>query len=693
MNVRVDFVDPSPEGAALLGALKDARFDVLERAMDTVERSTADLLVLAADSAGALEALRKLRDDGLSPDIVVVLLGTPDGMTHRGGGEPGLGAEAVLLRPIEPPSLVEVVQRLSCRAAPSTRRLSEDPLRAADTSENPTAITARERTVQLVGEERPKEGVQKTPQIHPESMTPSSSGVVRGPVAVVSERLRDLLFSADRRAFPTRAAIDLSLPGGDESAALLVPRELFDHHEVLADVLAIEDDPLDALTFVSGPALLEESLEASGEEATPTPRTAPKSSPPTAPNRPSRLAARRAEEVPEAAPMRLPTELEHATSGHEWDVASAPPSTGVHEAVLRPEPSGSSHERSEHDWPTHDSVLGPLGACREYRGVLGEGGLLRVLFRATELSGEAQLTLFAPGNEARLWLRGTELVRIEGDVSRRAAESLRSRGVSLSPADDEETAHRVLERAAARGALSRLELERALREAREALLVHLLQIADLSFTLSRSDARGEGQLGALPLGMPFRAALAEVSRRAMSRTQWLRGIGAQRGVSRTARFTEIAAEGWIRPEMASLIAAHEGAPVDLLLDEAASEPGVPGLLAALLAAGALTLESAAALRAAPGRGIHARRMIEEARKRVEDADYFGILAVSMDATPAELSAAYRARTDELASVDLEELGLTALGAARREVLHALSEAHRVLRNSRWRDAYAKALRA
>jgi DNA-binding response OmpR family regulator len=712
MNVRIDFVDPGPEGAGLSLVLRDARFDVVERAMDTVERTSADVLVLAGDAQGALDALRRLRDDGASPGIPVVLLGTPDGISHRGGGEPGLGAEAVLLRPIDPYALLHALEKLAYQTKPSTRNLPAELLKDAEANEPSTAITARERTVQLSGDERPKlrameedreragpsrDVIQKTPSTNPEeSMTPSSSGGVRGPLASVSDRLRGLLLSADRRAFPTRPSIDMSLPGGDESAAELLPKELFEHDELLVDVLAIEEDSIDAFTFVGGPVLPEGDADANVEDAIErTPVTSPKSSPPTAPNRPSKLTARRAsgDERFDDVPPRQPTELGPRSRGESWDATNAPNHTGVHESVLRP-PDSDSPRREDEDWPSEDSVLGQLlDAESNYRGTIAEGGLLRVLFRATTLRRDARLVISIHGIETTLTLRDGELVLIEGDVAVRAARSLARRGANVPRSEGENAAKHALEQAVQRGVLSRLEHERALREAREQLLVESIRAPNASFTVERWDAERKPRVGVLPLGVPFRAALAEAARRAVSRAQLMQSVSGDFGFERTTHFDEVAAEGWIRPEMASLIAAHENVSVSRLLDEAQSEPGVPGLLSALVSAGALRIVPVASRAREDDRAPHARRMIEEAFLLSEDADYFRILSVSREASETELAEAYRARATELESIDLETLGLAMLEPTRRVVLDAMAEAHRVLRNPRWRDAYTNALRS
>ncbi len=664
MNVRIDFVDPSPEGAQLLLALRGTRFDVFEREVNAVPRTNADVLVLAGDTRGALEALRRLRDDGAFPDVPVVLLGTPEGITHRGGGQSGLGAEAVFLRPIDRHALLLMIDELAHRVKQSSRRLSE----------NPTATTARERTMQLSVEGRLKEAVQETPSTHPESMTPSSGGGVRAPFASVSERLCDLLLSADRRAFPTRPAIDMALPGGDESAAELLPSELFEHDELVVDVLALEEDPIDAFTFVGGPVLPEESSAAGAEESIErTPSTLPKSSPPTSPNRPSKM------------PLR--TELEPKVRGDGWDAANGPVRTGVHESILRPDVDSSRVEES--DWPREDSVLGRIDAEGMFRGSAAEGDLLPVLFRITSLRHAVRLVITANSVETRMTLREGELVLVESDIAVRAADALARRGANVPRSSGEDAARSALEDAVRRGVVSRLEHERALREAREQLLVDLIRAQGARFALERCDEARKLRLGPLPFGIPFRAALAEAARRAVSKEQWMQG---DFGFERTGRFDEIAAEGWIRPEMASLIAAHENVAASRLLDEAQGELGVPGLLSALIAAGALRIVPVAPRARQGERTPHARRMIEEACVLVEDADYFRILSVSMAASEMELAEAYRTRTSELQSIDLEALGLGALESARRGVLDAMAEAHRVLRNPRWRDAYTNALR-
>jgi hypothetical protein len=331
---RIDLVDPGPEGAVLAGALRAAGFEIAIRTLHDVPRTRADALVLAGDAEGALEALRKLRDDGVAPDTPVLLVGTPEGTSHLGEG-PGFGAQAVFLRPTPlgrladairrivearpsatspgrpisdriasvihgdsreptmqlpgtgigardvdglPPVLAVAVERGTPTGAPgssssgasSSSSSSSSPSSSSSSSPSASSIPPSSSSFQLPGERTPA------------SDSPLRGGI-RGPAASLSDRLRELLIAADRRAFPLRPPIDLSLPAGEDSADELVPNELLERDEIAFDPPP-EDDPIDAFTFVGGPALPsaasiseagERGSSEGGDDEEPAPRTSP----------------------------------------------------------------------------------------------------------------------------------------------------------------------------------------------------------------------------------------------------------------------------------------------------------------------------------------------------------------------------------------------------------------------------------
>lgn len=794
MSARIDLVDPGPDAAALAAALRDAGHEVALRALPDVVGTGADVLLLAGDAAGALEALRALRDDGASPDTPVVLLGTPAGTGHRGAGEPGFGAEAVLLRPIDPDALVDVVARLlsppsgeRSRTMPRRERTMQlespehtgmrastprgahpertqqlpdtgtDPLRGVEQLPSPRRAPAERADEQerapATGSSVRTPAPSETPSPRPSDagtpapLSSSSAGALRAR-ATISDRLRTLLEAADRRAFPGRPPIDLSLPGGDEPAAELVPAELLEHDELALDAIAHDDDPIDQFTYVGGalpgaPPLPDPSPTAAphaGEEPPPSAaaqqgdrKTSP-GTPTSLSRRPPPPGARAPSALPPGAPAagpppsaRPPTQIEAPREDERWDAAGPPigatargggdVDTGVHEARVRPASVAPPPPTATGDeWPEEDSVLGRASPEGGRRGALGAGGALRLLLRIGELRLDARLTITPPSGESiSLVLAAGELVALEANAALRALDHLRRLGRALGTAVDEAGARRALDEAVEARAISRFERDRALREGRLRVLVELLREPRASFALARLLPSELPSRGASPLGAPLRLAVVEAARRAIdaAHARTILGGGGEGGATagraitqtgvggltialrRAARFDAIGAEGLMPPEIAALLARLEGEPIERVWQEAPDEPGLPGLLAALVAAGALHAELAPArqdaARTSEEGARAARRAIDDAARLAEESDYFALLGVAPDASDRDVAEAHRARAAQLDAIALEDLGLASLEPARRAAREALDEARAVLADRRLREAYAAAL--
>src|SRR5687768_5294802 len=104
MAVRIDIVDPSPEGAELATRLRDAGFAVTPRHFRDLPHTDADALVLGVDADGALEALHALRGHGTAP---LVLLGTIESQNDQ-----DFGAHEILPRPVAFEALRDAVEKL-----------------------------------------------------------------------------------------------------------------------------------------------------------------------------------------------------------------------------------------------------------------------------------------------------------------------------------------------------------------------------------------------------------------------------------------------------------------------------------------------------------------------------------------------------------------------------------------------------
>src|SRR5690606_32501313 len=143
---------------------------------------------------------------------------------------------------------------------------------------------------------------------------------------------------------------------------------------------------------------------------------------------------------------------------------------------------------------------------------------------------------------------------------------------------DEEGARRALDEAVRRRSITLFERDRALRESRERQLAAMLAQPRASFTLSSLEPPDVPPRAASPLGAPLRLAVVEAARRGIDVARAQAILGGPVSLRRTARFDAVAAEGFFAPELAALMTRCDGASLEQLVDEAAGEPGIAGLV-------------------------------------------------------------------------------------------------------------------
>ena len=197
------------------------------------------------------------------------------------------------------------------------------------------------------------------------------------------------------------------------------------------------------------------------------------------------------------------------------------------------------------------------------------------------------------------------------------------------------------------------------------------------------------------LSRPLRAALVDASRTALTHEEVVAllgpgPVGLALGPYREAGL----APAELAAELCELLVRMEGRSFGEIVAAAPTEPGLSGVLYALVAGDVLVLtEPPAEADPPPEARAAVRTLIEAAAALADDGDYFAILGVSREADEVDLERAHHARGAELEALPLGLLGLTSLEARRREAIEAIDEARRALSDSRRRSAYARALRA
>ncbi|MEQ8891562.1 MAG: hypothetical protein RID93_28235 [Sandaracinaceae bacterium] len=709
----VDVWDPSAEGPWIVDSLRQEGFDVRAVALADVPLTRADLVLMAGDVDGALAALKLLRDDGVEGDVPVILLGLPPGSAGEAPEGPAFGADAVLARPIDFEPLLARVASLMERPGPEVSRVGVAPVertmqlsdpedldssqvmvRASDAPDPAPSWRPREPTMQLEGpsqvtspsrvratldeslpgvdgEGRSRDLMEESGEVASESHAALDAPQPEIPVgqrAQLSPWLEELLEAADRRVFPDREPLALHFPAASQSAEELVPQELFEAGTFRIDEPVIED-PIDAFTFVGGPAVPPPVHSSAGVVEAETTSARAQTSAET----PRRIEQTTATETP-------PRVEEEETPG-----------SGVHPATVHPpEPPHPGGE-----WPRDDSVLGRAeGSDRTRTGVLGAGGVLRLLWRVTALRLDGLCELDLPdGLQVRMTFLSGQLRAIDGPVARRVLADLRRRGRATESPPDERGAEAVLQRKVDGGEIGRFERDRLLREAREALLESLIAAPRAEFVLRRLDDTQPGRALARSrvFARPLRSQLVEAARRALDADDVVAWIGEGRGLALGPERDAALVAAELPSELVELILRLEGHPLTDFLAAAPTERGLAGLLYALVAGDALVLEDAPASPPASGSRAPVRALHEAAAALAEDGDYFSVLGLSRDASGAEVDRAHASRRDELSALPLETLGLEGFEAKRREALDAVDEARRVLSDARRRAAYASAL--
>jgi hypothetical protein len=712
--IRVDVWDPSAEGPWIVERLRQEGFEVRSVALADTVLTRADLVLIAGDADGALAALKLLRDEGMHGAVPVILIGVPDGMDHHGEG-PAFGADAVLARPIEFGPLLSCAHRLLKRrhsesselprgAAPveRTQRLASsesepDSSQVFEVRTPPESIESwrpREPTLELdrgapSRESRPSSSVRSASSIPARpSTSPSRTPPPTGPGsrpgtgpfgtdapepvippearAELSPWLAELLHAADRRVFPDHPALALHFPAANEPPEVLIPQELFEASSFRIDEPVVED-PIDAFTYVGGPA-----VPSPRESAAPVPPSdAPRSlrERPTSPETPNKI--QRAE-PPSAGTWDGEEDEERSATGSRADAAEIQPVRSL------------------------DESLGPVGDDGVRRGVLEPAGLLRVAWAIAGAQLDCAVALECEGGLALdLTFSSGELRGIEGPIAQRALESLRRRGRASESPPGEAAARAALDRRVELGELSRYERDRALREAREDVFADAIASPRSSHAIRALEETEPGRTRSRTraLSRPIRAALVSAARRALGSDQVRsllgpRALGIALGPER-----EVALElAEIDAELIDLLLRMEGRSLAEIEAAAPTEPGLAGAIYALIAGGALVpCEPPAGAEPPPEARAAVRALIENAARAARESDYFAILGVARSARDAEIERAHGARRDELSALPLGVLGLTPLEAARADAIAALDEAYRALRDAERRARYAAAL--
>lgn len=656
---RVDLVDDAPGASRIANALRDAGISTEERSvLDVIHDGLdGDLLILAGDGPRPFDAVRAVRETPRTAQRPIVMLGRPERGPLSQADLERVGADAYFPRPVDVPRLVERVLELLDAAPPPlvrepTIQLSQTGRVSVDPPREPTEHLDLDAEPQQVSEVR--EAPLRPSLVGPdeEKRESTAPGVV-----MLSARLRELLRAADRRLFPDEPPLELKLPIGGDTARELVSDELLEAVE--AAIEPSVDDPLEAFTFIGPPP---------SHVATPLPA----------------LESERGRVDTEPPPPPAP--------GH------SPTATDVPLTLARvqgkrgrtPAPAQTSVSLLVHT-PTIDALdFGePTADGRGRRGELNECQALLILWTLARRQLDVRVTFeLGEGVRFTLTLHRGQVAAVDGPVATGAVSELRRAGRLTEQPETEAEAERVLARRVAAGLLTRLDVDRELGHARERLIEAAVASRGGTFHVRPIEDVAEPSRVTLVRGSLPRAVVAAARRRlgAERVRRLVRGDGTL-SIGETAG--QAMFEAGIEPEIAAAIERGEGLAVDDVLASVPSAEGLPGVLFALWAMGAVRLRPGAPERRRDDDREAVRLAVTAAHALAEDASYFAVLGVRADAEPAEIQAAYKGRRHHLASLAVE--GPSELRDMRDEALAVVEEAFEILGDDRLRAAYRAAL--
>ncbi len=696
---------------------------------DALLHSQADAIVLCGNAPGALALLRSFRDDAERPATPVVMLGTPEGTGPAIEG-PGFGAELILPMDASPRRVLEGLRNVIARQAPlppeergpeRTLELSRvGEWRPAGLPGGKDFVPVREVSVVIAAEKSavfasdadvpgardggsaPRErrratssqdlvlspGTGSSPGSTPGSSPGTGAGTGTSQLlsfAPISDALRQLLYEGDRRMFPNKPPIDVSLPRGEEQAMQLIPDEFLEVVPLAFD----EPDRNEAdLTFVGvGAPRVEEPLRARvhSEAPRPTPQgglTRPPSLPP--PQEEEERIPRTSPGTPTSMSRRPPEAFETRS---RVDGPEPKPLLGLLAPPSVPPPSVAPSLPPPKSIPNAGEIE-PLGAIA-VAAMISRGRL------------DATLMLRIDRKPAGLKFSRGELVGTSGEGLRELRRT---------------TLHRLLEAQLGKGrAVEAVQGEptfvtqRAARMADEQALGELLVRAEGTYSVSANDSRIDAVTRLTQ--RPFLPTLFELAKTHVKNDAVERFFGLGPALTASTPFLRLSRIALSpEPSLESLLGlveaprelgwllqtetATEPTSLGALLARAPSEAGLVGAIFVLVQLGALSARTTDAMPSSLAHtdlDVQAEQAIRLMRDRADRADYFQILGLARDCEGHAVDEALARLTRELLAWPLADLGLSRLEPDRLRILSTLREAHEVLTETRHRRVYATAL--
>jgi hypothetical protein len=713
--------DPTAEAERVAQALRVGGYLVVDVPLSMLVARVAvqcpHVILIDADSDGALDAVSRMRELPDADDIHVVFIARPGGavsspeeaLAHEGSG--------LFVRPVDVGSLVRKVEALaggprSPSSIPSYT--SDSAARRASTRDGdgspslpPASMRALPATPSTPIPPPTVARPSRSPSEPPVSPGTASLRRVSGLAPPVSAELQQLLADAELRV-QVRAETESMLPSPEDEIEAVLPAELL---ASLDEPLEPDDDEDEMIgpppRATQGPQLGRERTRDSGAPRTTGASTTGSGATPSA----RRVTPDHSTAAPPAAPAHTHGGTQAgstgggiSTTGSERNerrlAAGAPGSAGAHGNVRR--------TRAEIE-PTPARLPSPPPTGGPFPSVVGPGEAMLVVARAIASRTGGSLCFVDGSIERRIVLREGDIVTAassledesllsflgsRGDLPRETVRRLSSK---FPPFGRHAGAALV-----AKGYLGQDQMWPALRAHAEWVLAHVLQMGEGRLV---GESRPPGRLGGEPSvfgGSTGAEVFVELVRRLVSPADALERLGGAGARLGDGPASALLAECALGPEELDRLRVASGATLRDVLDGAAEGDVVTvifaltqlGVLEVLASIGDSPVEPEGA--SAGDAALDAEAIRERVRARaqlVDDGDYFAVLGVARDATGYEVRRAFLELRRAFDPSRMLTPDVADLAPEVRKITVVLEEAYDILKDTARRDRYRRAIEA
>jgi hypothetical protein len=708
--------DPTAEAERVAQALRVGGYAVVDVPLSMLVARVAvqcpHVILIDADSDGALDAVSRMRELPDADDIHVVFIARPGGavsspeeaLAHEGSG--------LFVRPVDVGSLVRKVEALaggprSPSSIPSYA--SDSPARRASTRDpdgSPSLPPASMRALPTT----PSTPI-PPPTVGRPSRSPSEPPVSPGTASLrrlsglappVSAELQQLLADAELRV-QVRAETESMLPSPEDEIEAVLPAEL----------LASLDEPMetddDEDEMVGPPARATQGPQLGRERTRDTgaPRTTGAS---TTGSGATPAAARRLTDHATSAPSAAPAHTHGAT--HAGSTGGGSSTTGSERNERRPAAASQGGVRParpdlEAAPPARLPAPPPTGA--PFPSAVAPGEAMLVVARAIASRTGGSLCFVEGALERRIVLREGDIVTAassledesllsflgsRGDLPRETVRRLSSK---FPPFGRHAGAALV-----AKGYLGQDQMWPALRAHAEWVLAHVLQMGDGRLVV---EARAPGRLAGEPSvfgGSTGAEVFVELVRRLVSPADAIERLGGAGARLGEGPASALLAECALGPEELDRLRAASGGTIRDALD-GAPEGDVVTVIFALTQLGVLEVLASIGHPSEEPEGVSAgdaaldaeaiRERVRARAQLVDDGDYFAVLGVARDATGYEVRRAFLELRRAFDPSRMLTPDVADLAPEVRKITVVLEEAYEILKDTARRDRYRRAIEA